>query len=463
MTRKPRVGLLPFYLKLYDDSLPQCRKGFAPFLSAVEKGFAARGLEVVPAPVCRIRPEFEKAVAAFRTADVDCVITVHLAYSPSLESVGAMARLRVPLIILDTTMDEAFDQRVSPARIMYNHGVHGVMDFASMLRRNGVPFSIVAGHYRRSKVLDRAADLARAAFAARELRTTRALRIGESFRGMGDFSVDEAVMRRTLGIRVKQMTVADLARAMRAVTPAKVAAELAADRKRFRVTAPKAVHARSVRISLGLRRLLEAGAFGAFSMNFLAFDGRHGVDTLPFLEASKGMARGIGYGGEGDVLTAALVGALQRAFGGTTFTEVFCPDWKGGTVFLSHMGEINPVVAAGKATLVEKPFLFPGTKNPAIVTCAMQTGPAVFVNLVPGPRNTFSLVLAPVTVLPDSKRKDMVTTVRGWIRPAAGLEAFLEAYSRHGGTHHSALVLGDKREALEQFARYAGFEVVVIG
>jgi len=451
------------YLKLYDDVLPKTREGFAKLLGAIKHGFETRGLEVVQAPVCRIKPEFEKAVSAFTKADVDCIVSLHMAYSPSLESVGAMAKTEVPIIILDTTMDESFDQKVDPDRIMYNHGVHGVMDFASMLRRNGRRYSIVAGHYRRPEVLDRAADMVRAAYAARELKTTRALRIGESFRGMGDFSVAEPVMAKKLGIEVTQKGIADLARAMRGVTAREVAAEINSDVKNFRVTAPRSVHERSVRVSLGLRRMLDAGRYGAFSMNFLVFNGSHGVDTLPFLEASKGMARGIGYGGEGDVLTASLVGALQRGFGRTTFTEVFCPDWKGGTVFLSHMGEINPAVASGKPELVEKQFVFTGTKNPAVITCGLKTGPAVFVNLVPGPRDTFSLVLAPVTVLADSKRKDMAPVVRGWMRPAAGLERFLEEYSRHGGTHHSALVLGDRLEGLVAFAQYAGLEAVVIG
>ena len=62
---------------------------------------------------------------------------------------------------------------------------------------------------------------------------------------------------------------------------------------------------------------------------------------MPFLEISRLMERGIGYAGEGDVLTAALVGALMKVYAETTFTEMFCPDWKGNSIMLSHMGEIN--------------------------------------------------------------------------------------------------------------------------
>jgi L-arabinose isomerase len=198
-------------------------------------------------------------------------------------------------------------------------------------------------------------------------------------------------------------------------------------------------------------------------MNFLAFASPDGpVSTVPFLEASKAMSRGIGYAGEGDVLTASLVGALARGFGDTTFTEIFCPDWHGNSLFLSHMGEVNPDIAADRPWLVEKEFPWTAARNPAVLTCAPRPGPAVFVNLAPGPADSFRLVAAPVEVLGDAKSPAMRNSVRGWIRPACKIADFLEAYSQQGGTHHSALVLGDRAEGVAAFARFAGLELCMI-
>ena len=190
------------------------------------------------------------------------------------------------------------------------------------------------------------------------------------------------------------------------------------DRARFACEAPPDVHERSTRICLALRRMLEEGGFSAFSMNFLAFDEPEGpISTVPFMEASKAMPRGIGYAGEGDVLTASFVGALAEAFGGTTFTEIFCPDWKGDSLFLSHMGEINPEVVEGKAGLIEKPFPYTPAQNPAALTGAIRPGSATYVNLAPGPDNTFSVISAPVEMLGDGSHADLKTSVRGWMRP----------------------------------------------
>ena len=463
MNDRPKAGLLPLYLKLYDDTWPDLREGFAPFLQAVHDHFTAQGIDVVRAEPCRVGREFRAAVSRFEKADADLIITLHLAYSPSLESVDALATTRLRLLMLDTTMDFDFGPGVQPDRIMFNHGIHGVQDLAALLRRKGKAFEIVAGHVTESDVLDRAAGIARAAYAARCVKDCRVLRMGNSFKGMGDFAVSNDVLWDQLGVTVTQASASSLAADVEQVFDADVDAEMCLDRQRFDVDVSEETHRRSVRVGLGLRRMLEKGGYAAFSMNFLAFDSSEApVDTVPFLEASKAMARGIGYAGEGDVLTAALVAALAKAFGRTTFTEIFCPDWKGGSLFLSHMGEINPEVAGEKPRLCEKDFPWTPAKNPAIIACAPKPGSATLVNLAPGPADTFRLILSPVEVLEDAATPAMRDTIRGWIRPACPLEHFLEQYSIYGGTHHSALMLGRHVEAVTAFATFMGIEAKVI-
>ena len=466
MTQPIKCGLLPFYLELYDELLPELRTEFDGFLAVISAAFEARGITVETAPICRVADEFDAAIKQIEAAGADCIVTLHLAYSPSLESIEAFCRSRLPIILLDTTMDANFGLNVSPDQIMVNHGVHGVMDFASMLRRRGREFEIVAGHSEEPRTLDRAADRVRAAVAARCFRGSRMLRVGKPFAGMGDFAVEEDVLKNRLRIEVTEIDLGPLDEAIQAVEEAEVAAEIASDRERFDCELSEEAHARAVRVGLGLRRLLEAGDFQGLSVNFQVFDSAdRPACTMPFLELSKAMQRGIGYAGEGDVLTAALVGALARAFGEVTFTEIFCADWAGDSLFLSHMGEISPAVAGDVPRVFEKPLPFMGGYSPAVLTCAVKPGPAVFVNLAPGPEDTFSLIVAPVEVVAEDDSVDpaMRDVVRTWIRPRGSVVDFLEAYSRAGGTHHSALVLGERAEGIAAFGRMLGWEVVCLG
>jgi len=459
---QPKIGLLPLFLKLYDDNMPEVRPGCAAVLQAARDGLTRQGAELVVADVCRVAAEVEAAVTKLEAAGVDCLATLHLTYSPSLEAAPALTRSNLPLIVLDTTIDASFGPDTDPARIMFNHGVHGVMDLASVLRRQGRGFEIVAGQVNDARFLERAVSFARAARAARAFRGMQAARFGGEFVGMGDFAVTPAVLRDTFNIGAQYLDVDVLTKELKAVSSKAIDTEIARDRERYDVRADAAVHRRSVHTGLALRRYLDAHGYGACSANFESFRDPTGP-VMPFLELSKGMARGIGYGGEGDLLTASLVGALARGFGRTTFTEVFCSDWQGNSLFLAHMGELNPEVMADKPLLIVKDYPFIKAGPAAAIVGGIRPGPAVYVNIVPGPRDSFHLIVAPVEMLADTKRQDLQQWVRGWMRPAQRPVAeFLEEYSRQGGTHHSALVLGDLTEAIAAFGRFVGVPVSVL-
>ncbi len=463
--KRPKAGLVPFYLKLYDDLMPECRAGFDCLINDITTSMAKRGIDICAAPICRVSEEFENAIIMLEKENIDCLLTVHLAYSPSLESIDSFCRTKLPIVIMDTTMDADFDIGVSPDRIMYNHGVHGVMDFASMLLRRGRHFEITAGHIADDKMLDTTADLIRAATAAGLMGKSKMLRVSNAFAGMGDFTVCEDVMAEKLGITVNQISLDTLDESVAKITDDQVSAEVASDHAQFECVANPVAHEQSVRVGLGLRAIIDEGDYSGFSVNFQAFDRcDRPANTMPFMEISKAMGRGIGYAGEGDVLTAALVGALTRAFNRVTFTEIFCPDWAGDSLFLSHMGEISPSIASGKPRIISKPFFSGGSLDPAILTCAAKPGPAVFVNLAPGPNNSFSLIVAPVEVLAENDSLDsaILDTIRIWVKPQGSISTFLEAYSRAGGTHHSALVLGNHVKAIAAFGHFCGLNVVQI-
>ena len=163
---KPKVGLLPLYLKLYDDAMPELRAEFGRFLDTVAGRLRLQELDVKVAPIGRLESEVAPSVHQFESQDVDLIITLHLAYSPSLESASALARTPLPILMLDTTMDYEFSQQTDPARLMYNHGVHGVQDLASMLGRMSKSFDVIAGHVDSVELFVRAARYARGACAA---------------------------------------------------------------------------------------------------------------------------------------------------------------------------------------------------------------------------------------------------------------------------------------------------------
>jgi L-arabinose isomerase len=248
---------------------------------------------------------------------------------------------------------------------MLNHGIHGVQDMCNLLLRRGRPFQLEAGHWKRSSVLDRIAALAAPARMAAVMVRGKVGLLGSPFKGMGDFYTPPAKLKATIGGTVKTLEQEALKALLAGVKPAAVAAEREEDRQRFSLDgASEESVTRSIRLGLAVRAWVEKQGLAAFTFNFLNATRKGGYPTVPVLEASKAMARGVGYAGEGDVLTALLVAAVAAGHPETTFTEMFCPDWENGTVYLSHMGEFNWRLSAEKPRLREMQYKWWGVSSP---------------------------------------------------------------------------------------------------
>jgi L-arabinose isomerase len=458
-----KVGLLPLYLKLYDDTLPERRPGVERFLDTIAGQLRARNLHVFTAPVCRMLKEVTSAVHSFEADGVDAIVTLHLAYSPSEESAPVLAATALPVIVLDTTPAYDFSPTQSPDEVMYNHGIHGVQDLCNLLLRHGKAFHIEAGHWEHSDVLDRVVQDAQSTRMANAMRRARVGRIGNPFRGMGDFAVPESLLARTTGATVVPATPQQIGARLASISQQDIDAEWAADAQRFDTgTVTEAAYQTTARVCLAVRQWMERERLTGFTVNFMEANRAAGLPTMPFLEASKAMARGVGYAGEGDCLTAALVGALASVFPQVSFTEMFCPDWAHDAVFLSHMGEMNVDMIAGQACLIQKPYSFIDIDDPVLAVGRFKAGVATYVNLAPGPAGTYTLIVTPVMVQDVEGRDAHAGDIRGWIKPPGPLAAFLARYSRLGGTHHSALIMGDAVRAVSGFGDLMNWRVVEI-
>ncbi len=451
-----KIGLLPLYIKLYGDNL---HYRLEPFYTKVTETLEKRGLQVVTSPFCCLKEEFEEIIKRYETENVDCIVTLHMAYSPSLESAEVLSKTSLPIVVLDTTETFDFSPMQNPDEISFCHGIHGVMDMCNLLKRNCKDYAICAGHFENSDVIDRCIGFVKAAVAANALRDSKTGSVGGSFDGMGDFLVSDEEMKRTFGVEVVYSKGEELAAEISSVTNEEIAAEMELDRKMFEGEADVDVHKESTRVCLGLRKWAEKNSLSAFTVNFLHIGPESGITIMPFMEASKAMARGIGYAGEGDALTASFVGALMKSFNDTSFIEIFCPDWKSNTLFISHMGEMNIGISAGKCEYKETPVAYGNPSgNPVVAYGCFKSGKAVFANVYRDAEG-FKLLISPVQMTaPDED--NFKGNVRGWMKPEMPITDFLEKISIEGVTHHSMLVYDATPEQIDFFGRLLGLRVV---
>ena len=373
--KHPTIGLLPLYIQLYDDKAPDMRQRIEEFYKTITAEFEKRHITVLTSPICRVREEFETAMTSFEQSNVDAIVTLHLAYSPSLESAEVLAHTALPIIVCNTTPTFSYGPTQDPGELSYNHGIHGVQDMCNLLIRNGKSFQIEVGHWEQSDILDRVAMRVQAAQMASRLRTMKVGLIGEPFQGMGDFYVPASKLKETIGIETRILDLKNFQSLLSSIADEDMQQEEEKDRRRFLFeNVSQQAYARSLRLGLAIKKWIEEQNLSAFSFNFLDANKASGFETVPFLSASKMMAEGIGYAGEGDVLTASLVAVLSGANPDTSFSEMFCPDWENNSIYLNHMGEMNYNLTAGTPKLLEMDYQYGDAENPAFVVGDFDRG-----------------------------------------------------------------------------------------
>ena len=454
-----KIGFLPLYIKLYDDSAPGMRPRLEAFYETLASIFEAKGVEVIRTPFCRLDGEFREAVSTYERDGADAIVTIHMAYSPSLESIGALTETKLPIVVLDTTETLEFGNMQDSKEVTYCHGIHGVMDMCSMLSRYEKPYAIAAGHYEKSDCIDRAIGFVKAACAAKALSSVKTAIMGEAFYGMGDFSIPDGEMKSRFGVEILRPTAEEMKAYSDAVTDAEIDEKYALDIENYGKCDgfDEAEYRESVRATLALNKMLSDKGASAFTVNF---DAVTGLNTMPFIGACEAMQRGVGYAGEGDTLTASFVGALLRAFDETNFVEIFCPDWKNSTLFMSHMGETNYRLADTRPLLKRHAVKYSSIVNPYSAPTRMKGGKGVFVN-ISRQKDDFRLLASECEML-SFDEDNFPKSMRGWMKTSTPTAEFLTDLSRAGATHHSIFVYGATEDEMVFFADLLGMESVII-
>lgn len=455
-----KVGILQLYFKLYDDAFPDLRFSFEPFINSIGEKLKEKGFKIYTSSICRVEDEFKSAIGDFEKNGVNVIVAVHLAYSLSLESIKPLINTKIPLVIFETTVKYDLSSDFTSEDIMLNHGIEGVQDLCNIMLRREKRFLIESGHWNEKDVIERVSEKIKSAAVLNNMNKSRTGIMGGFIKGVGDCFIAIDKLKEDLGIETistKPETIVDF---LSDIKENDIKNELDYNEKNYSIKKiDTESYLNSNKIGLAIRKWIEFEKLDAFTVNYFNLSSDSKIPTMPFIEASKAMARGTGYAAEGDILTASLLGSLLKVIPDCSFTEMYCPDWKNDIVLLSHMGEINVNLISGKPRIIIKNLPTINIDNPAILVGQFKEGDAVLVNLSLV-KEKYTLILSRIEMV--SRKNELEDTITGWAKTKGKVGKFLADYSQAGGSHHLILVYGDYLNLLMDFGKISGFDTVLV-
>jgi L-arabinose isomerase len=292
-------------------------------------------------------------------------------------------------------------------------------------------------------------------------------RFGDNMREVAVTEGDKVEAQKQFGYSVNGYGVGDLVAVIKKVKDSEIDALINQYKKdyKMKVGASKVDSLReAARIEAGMRHFLEKGGFKAFTTTF---EDLHGLLQLPGLAVQRLMADGYGFGAEGDWKTAALVRAMKVMAvglkGGTSFMEdyTYHLDPKGQKVLGAHMLEVCSSIADGKPSLEVPPLGIGGKADPVRVVFNVPSGSGLNASLI-DMGNRFRLIVNTVKVVkPNAPLPKLPVARVVWV-PMPNLKVGAAAWIYAGGAHHTSFSMAVTQEYLEDFAKMADIEYVLI-
>jgi len=402
------------------------------------------------------------------------VVTWMHTFSPAKMWIAGLTRLQKPLAHLHTQFNRELPWGEIDMDFMnLNQSAHGDREYGFIGARLRLNRKIVVGHWQDPEVVDELAGWARSALAMADSRKLKIARFGGmNMREVAVTGGDRVGAQIQLGWSVNGYAMGDL------VGPIADVSEVAVSQlvQEYEETYTLAATARkggakhenvryAARQELAISAFLEEGGFGAFTTTF---EDLHGMKQLPGLACQRLMARGFGFGAEGDWKTAALVrlGNVMTAGrpGGVSFLEDYTYHLVKGKerVLGAHMLEVSPSIADGKPSLEVHPLGIGGKADPARLVFDAKPGPAVNTTLVDmGGR--MRMIVAELDVVKPDAPMPRLPTARAVYIPRPDFRRGCQAWIEAGGAHHAAFCQAVTGEEWEDFGKIAGLEVVRIG
>ena len=424
------------------------------------------GAEVICTPVVTTASEITDVMRK-ANADNDCigVITWMHTFSPSKMWIDGLKTISKPILHFSTQFNEALPYAEIDMDFMnLNQSAHGDREHSHIYALMRKSRKEVVGHWQDEEAINEIRTWVAAAKAFAAGNSLRVVRFGDNMRDVAVTDGNKVTTQAKLGWSVDYYGIGDLVEEIDKVADEEVNDLIAEYQEAYNVVTDDIDAIKEqAKYEIALERFLNKTESTAFTTNFQDL---HGLKQLPGLSAQRLMAKGYGFGAEGDWKTAALTRAMKIMSDNdsTAFMEDYTYNLtKGNEAILgAHMLEVCPTIADGEIRLDVQPLGIGGKEPPARLIFNSKAGEAICVSLV-DLGNRLRLICAEVECISTPEPMPKLPVASAMWKPYPDFKNGVMAWLLAGGAHHSVLSYTLTKEHIIDFARMAGIECVVIG
>ncbi|MEE3438235.1 MAG: L-arabinose isomerase, partial [Lachnospiraceae bacterium] len=219
------------------------------------------------------------------------------------------------------------------------------------------------------------------------------------------------------------------------------------------------------RYEVALEKFMAGNKVTAFTDTFQDL---FGLKQLPGIAAQNLMAKGVGFGPEGDYKISAFSAVLMKMAegreGATGFIEDYTYDLTPGAELelASHMLEVPASFAANKPEIQVHPLGIGGKEDPARLVFDGVTGDGIQVTLI-DMGDHFRIICADIELVKQPLPMPKLPVARIMYRHKPNFKIGTAAWCYAGGAHHSVVSTSLTRDDIAMFARLTGTELITIG
>ena len=394
------------------------------------------------------------------------IITWCHTFSPSKMWINGLASLQKPYCHLATQYNmEIPNDEIDMDFMNLNQAAHGDREHGFIAARLRMSRKVIAGYWKEKSVQDRIASWMKVCNGVAFSKSLKVMRFSDNMREVAVTEGDKVETQIKLGWQVNSWPVGQLVETMNAVTDNEIDALMDEYRASYDFATDDIETVRyQAREEIAIKKMMDEEGCSAFSNNFQDL---YGMEQLPGLASQHLMAKGYGYGGEGDWKVSAMMAIMKRMGkdenGESAFMEDYTYNLVPGKKFSlgAHMLEVCPTIAAGRPRIEVHPLGIGNRKDPARLVFEGKAGDAIVVSLIDmGGR--MRLICQDIRCVKPILPMPNLPVARVMWEAMPCLETGIECWITAGGAHHTVLSYDVTAEQMKDFAAIMGIEFVHI-